>query len=189
MIVRAVVAVDGAWGIGKDGKMPWHSKRDMRWFRLLTTSLDDQGRPSVVIMGRKTWDSLGRKALPDRYNIILTSYPKGQDDSVLVAPSMQDALRMAEHLSSSVFVIGGAQVYQEALRLDVVDEVIVTKMEGVHQCDTFFPGTYLEKNFVSSWSYYKKATEKMDSILIRAFKKETTNITLNSTISGIFQVL
>lgn len=95
--------------IGQGGAMPWHLPEDLAHFKALT-----QGHP--VIMGRKTWDSLPARfrPLPERTNIVITRQNDWHQNGVLRACSLDDALQLCKH-SSTVWVIGGAQIYAQAL--------------------------------------------------------------------------
>ena len=97
--------------IGKDNQLPWHLPEDMAHFKQLT-----QGAP--VIMGRKTWDSLPARfrPLPGRTNIVVTRQPDWNQNGAQRAPSLREALQFCEQ-SATVWVIGGAQIYAEALPL------------------------------------------------------------------------
>jgi dihydrofolate reductase len=130
MIVKAIVAVEASGGIGKDGKIPWpRIKEDMRHFREVTMG-------KAVIMGRKTWQSIG-KTLPGRKIIVLTSSYEGDiglpQDSVWVARTPELALEMASQWSEEVIIAGGEHVYHEySKRIDVVD---LTVLSNRYECD------------------------------------------------------
>ncbi|WP_416400279.1 dihydrofolate reductase [Alicycliphilus denitrificans] len=98
--------------IGKDGAMPWHLPEDLAHFKRLT-----QGHP--VIMGRKTWDSLPARfrPLPGRVNIVVTRQADWNEIGAQRASSLRDALSMAEQTDSETWIIGGAQIYAQALPL------------------------------------------------------------------------
>jgi len=99
--------------IGKDGVMPWHLPEDLAHFKQLT-----QGHP--VIMGRKTWDSLPPRfrPLPGRVNIVVTRQVDWQQDGAQRASSLEDALQLAaQSTPATVWVMGGAQIYAQALPL------------------------------------------------------------------------
>lgn len=133
MIVKAIVAVEASGGIGKDGKIPWpRIKEDMKHFREVTMG-------KAVIMGRKTWQSIG-KTLPGRRIIVLTSSYEGDiglpQDSVWVARTPELALEMASQWSEEVIIAGGEQVYHEFFkRIDLLD---LTVIDGYYDCDTYF---------------------------------------------------
>jgi dihydrofolate reductase len=122
-----VVAIDANRGIGINNKLPWHLKEDLQHFKRTTT-----GHP--IIMGRKTFDSIGRP-LPNRRNIVVTRNPNWQHDGVDAVTSIEDALDLAGE--GEAFLIGGAQIFSDALPL--TDKLIVTEIEKTFACDTFFP--------------------------------------------------
>jgi dihydrofolate reductase len=122
-----VVAMDAQRGIGVDNRMPWHLPEDLAHFKRVTL-----GRP--VIMGRKTFDSIGRP-LPGRRNIVVTRNAHWAHDGVEIAHSLDDAMALAGDGPASV--IGGAQIFAEALPL--ADRLVITHIDRVYTCDTFFP--------------------------------------------------
>ena len=127
----AAVARNGV--IGRDGALAWKISDDLRRFREITL-----GKP--VIMGRKTFESIGRP-LPERINIVVTRRP-GPIDGVLVAPSIEEALRLgfeaAAHLAADeVCIIGGAEIY--ALAMPVASRIYLTEVEAEVEGDTVFP--------------------------------------------------
>lgn len=126
-IIIVAVAENGC--IGADNQLPWHFSEDLRMFKHETTG-------HAVIMGRKTYASIGHP-LPDRLNIVLTRSPSASDQaSPVFAESIEDAFRHAVRCEK-VFVIGGAEVYQQALSL--VDELWITEIPGAYPGDVFFP--------------------------------------------------
>jgi dihydrofolate reductase len=117
--------------IGLNNTLPWHLPEDMAHFKALTL-----GHP--VVMGRKTWDSLPAKfrPLPGRRNIVVTRNPDWHDSGAERAGSLHEALRMCAH-AQEVFVIGGAQIYAEALPL--AQRAYITEIANTFEGDAFFP--------------------------------------------------
>jgi dihydrofolate reductase len=117
--------------IGKDGTMPWHLAEDLTHFKQLT-----HGHP--VIMGRKTWDSLPPKfrPLPGRCNVVVTRQAQWAAPGALVASSLPDALKLCE-TSEQVWVIGGAQIYQQAEPF--AQRIEVTEIAQDFEGDAFAP--------------------------------------------------
>ncbi|MFA9559872.1 dihydrofolate reductase [Evansella sp. AB-rgal1] len=114
--------------IGKDGDMPWHIPNDLKYFKQVTSN-------HAVIMGRKTYDSIG-KALPNRKNYIVTRDQEFEAPDGEVFHSVKDA----ESLMSSdeeVFVIGGATIYEQFL--PIADRLYITLIHEEFEGDTFFP--------------------------------------------------
>lgn len=123
----AAVARNGA--IGKDNALLWRLSEDLQFFKRTT-----MGRP--VIMGRKTYDSIGRP-LPGRRNIVITRNPQWSAPGIESAPSLQAALALLDNTVDKAFVIGGAQIYAEALPL--VQEIVLTEIDRDFEADAFFP--------------------------------------------------
>ena len=128
-----VAACDAAGGIGKSGMIPWNLREDLLHFRKLTMN-------SVVIMGRMTWESINCTPLGGRVNIVVTSKPEISCSDVITVASLDDALLYTQSLDNAkVFIIGGAMLYDEALRKPECSHVYLTDILGTWGCDTFFP--------------------------------------------------
>jgi dihydrofolate reductase len=117
--------------IGAAGTIPWRIPDDRRHFRNVTT-----GKP--CIMGRKTWESLPRKPLPGRLNIVVSRNPNYAAAGALVAETFDSALALAQvERSDEISVIGGAEIYRAALPL--ADRIYLTEIEAAFEGDTYFP--------------------------------------------------
>ena len=125
----AALAANGT--IGRDNAMPWHLPEDLKRFRALTT-----GHP--IIMGRKTWDSLGRP-LPGRTSIVVSRQTGLVIPGAVVVPSLDAAIDAAAAAEGGehAFVIGGAQLYAQALPR--VDRLLLTELADAFDGDTLFP--------------------------------------------------
>ena len=125
-----IVAISDNNAIGRNNELLWHISEDLRFFKRTTL-----GCP--VIMGRKTFESIGR-ALPKRVNIVVSRCFNTAEE-VAVAGSLEEAFRVAQETNlEKCFVIGGGQIYSQALPL--VDRLIVTHVHTViEDADTFFP--------------------------------------------------
>ena len=122
-----VVATDAANGIGINNTLPWHLPEDLAHFKRTTL-----GHP--IIMGRKTFDSIGRP-LPGRRNIVITRNPEWKHEGVDAVSSIDAALQLVGEVPACV--IGGAQIFAEALPL--TERLVVTEIAKTYDCDTFFP--------------------------------------------------
>lgn len=130
MTVAIVVAVAENGVIGADGGLPWRLPTDLQHFKAVT-----MGGP--VIMGRKTWESIGRP-LPGRRNIVITRNGDAQFDGAEVARSLAGAMSMAKAgTGGEIHVIGGGAIFAEALPL--ADRLYVTHVKAKVEGDTFFP--------------------------------------------------
>lgn len=126
--ITLIVAASENNAIGINNQMPWHLPNDFKYFKRNTIE-------HSVLMGRKTFDAIG-KALPDRRNIVITRNTNFQGEDIDVANSIQEALLYCrdEH---EVFIIGGANIYQQALPL--ANKILLTRVQTTIQGDAFFP--------------------------------------------------
>ena len=117
--------------IGKNGVMPWHLPEDLAHFKRVTLN-------HPVIMGRKTWDSIPPKfrPLPGRTNIVVTRQADWHEKGAQCSSSLREALQQSEN-SNQVWVIGGAQIYAQALPL--ADELVVTEIDAAFDGDAHAP--------------------------------------------------
>jgi dihydrofolate reductase len=162
-----VAAARNGLGIGKAGQLPWRLPGDMAYFKDLTSRTRDPGLQNAVVMGRKTWDSIPDKFRPlaGRINVVLTRSPPSDEnssaaanaaaggpppgtvrgaDGVLYSRSLEEALAMlaGEEMAGrveTVFVIGGGQVYAEALKSEQCAAIHLTQVDADYDCDTHFP--------------------------------------------------
>lgn len=114
--------------IGRDGKLPWHLSADLKRFKAITLG-------HHIIMGRKTWESIGRP-LPGRTSIVVTRNPSYVAAGATVVSSLAAALESARG-DTEVFVIGGAEVYRDAL--PQADRIYVTELQADYEGDVHFP--------------------------------------------------
>lgn len=122
--------MDEAGGIGKDGRLPWHLRRDLQRFKALTLN-------HYVIMGRKTYQAIGRP-LPGRHNLVVTRYPEHSIPGCVTAGSLDQALEIARRAGEKeAFVIGGAAIFRLALPL--AQRIYLTRVHTIADCDVFFP--------------------------------------------------
>ena len=126
--ISIIVAYAANRVIGKDGNMPWHLSEDLKRFRRLTMG-------HHIVMGRKTWESIGR-LLPGRKHIIISRKPGYDVPGAKVVDSFDAAIAAAQG-DSEIFVIGGAEIYRLALPL--ADHIYATEIDGSFEGDTFFP--------------------------------------------------
>lgn len=136
MTTCLIVAAAENHVIGAAGKLPWHLPGDLRNFKDLTMDFP-------IVMGRKTFESIG-KALPGRINVVIT-HKRGLDlPGAAVVHSLTEALAAVANYPQ-VFIIGGSQVYREALEKDVADMVYLTRVHAEYDGDVYFPPLPLDK--------------------------------------------
>lgn len=172
-----VVAVDEKNGIGKKGGLAWHLTADIKYFKSITTKTKDPMKQNAVIMGRKTWDSLPDKfkPLPGRLNVVISQNSNlVLPQHVLLFSNLQKALEdlLAYQYIETVFIIGGAQIYTQALKdfQSQCDVLYVTHVKGDFNCDAFFPSIpssfqrkeesfwFTEENIHYCFCQYKKSS-------------------------------
>lgn len=125
--ITLIVAMARNRAIGLDGEMPWHLPGELKHFKTTTMG-------KAIVMGRKTWESIGR-ALPGRQNIVVTRNANYRAENCEVVRSLDEALERAT--SEEVMIIGGGQLYQQALPM--AHRMILTLVDCEPKADTWFP--------------------------------------------------
>jgi len=133
MILSAVVVVDLNNGIGKDNKLLVHFPADLKHFKKITSG-------HTVIMGRKTYESMG-KALPNRRNIVVSRNHDFKLEDAETTTSLQSSIDLAAG-EEEVFIIGGAEIFRQALPL--LNKIHLTRINESFEADTFFPEISVE---------------------------------------------
>lgn len=140
-----IVATDISGGIGRCGSIPWYNREDMRRFKKITTN-SIKNRKNVVIMGRKTWDSIGRK-LDGRINVVLSKTLE-DDKADYIARNKDDIYKYIEQQSNFIdktFVIGGKCIYE--LFFEDINTIELTIINGDYDCDTKLDLGYIYSKF------------------------------------------
>lgn len=158
MSFHIISAIDSDKGIGKNGNLPWKLKSDLIHFSKTTKGNGN----NTVIMGRKTWNSIGNKSLPDRINIVLSrtlsNDPDGPD---YIFSNISDLINFCKQSNyDEHWIIGGEQVYKSFLELDICQTCVLTILDTSFDCDTFFP--------------IEVCREKMDIISVNNFDTKTS---------------
>ena len=129
-MIRAILACDDQWGIGRDNNLPWpHNSHDLQWFKECTDG-------DVIVMGRRTWESLPRRPLPNRENVVITS---GDVTGADVTGDMNSILKILPQMNykKNIWIIGGASIFQQLI--PYMDEIWLSRIDGVYDCDTHLP--------------------------------------------------
>ena len=141
-MINIIVAISENNAIGKDNQLLFSLKKDLQHFKNLTTN-------NVVIMGRKTYESIG-KPLPNRINLVLTRENKENIDNIETFSSIEDAIEYSKtnYPNKEIFIIGGGQVYLQALNKEIVDKLYITKVKKhIEDADTYFPNIDYHKKW------------------------------------------
>jgi len=129
-MISIIAAVSEDLGIGRSNELLWSISEDLRRFKRLTLG-------KTAIMGKKTWESLPKKPLPGRKNIVLTDKPGECFDCAETATSVKDSLAQCSN-DEEVFIIGGASIYRQFMPL--ADRLYITHVHKKATADVFFPG-------------------------------------------------
>lgn len=146
-MISIIVAVSEDWGIGKDNELLWHISEDLKRFKRLTSG-------NTVIMGKRTWESLPRRPLPGRMNIVLTDDPDETIKDAVTAYSLQDALDKCDK-DKEIFIIGGGSIYRQFM--PIADRLFITHVHRKAPADIYFP-----KIDLSIWEITEKEEFKSD---------------------------
>jgi dihydrofolate reductase len=149
MILKAIVAYAENRVIGKDNDLIWHLPDDLKHFKRHTAG-------KTIIMGRKTWDSLGGRPLPNRRHIVITRSSDFLAEGAEVVNSLENAVELAQN-EEEVFIVGGAQIY--TLSLPLIDVLEITEVHAEFEGDAFFP-VFNEADFELTSREYHPADEK-----------------------------
>ena len=128
-MISIIVAVSEDWGIGKDNELLWHISEDLKRFKRLTSG-------NTVIMGKRTWESLPKRPLPGRKNIVLTDKEDELIENSVTAYSIEDALGKCEK-DEEIFIIGGGSIYRQFM--PVADRLFITHVHKKAEADIYFP--------------------------------------------------
>jgi dihydrofolate reductase len=155
--------------IGREGRIPWNCKDEMKFFKEKT-----MGKP--IIMGRRTWDSLPKKPLPGRFNIVVTRNPdligmrdETNEDGPIFVDNIGIAVDIISEMSPECFIIGGEQIYKDALDAGIVDRMYLNIMNFSIVGDASFP--YYDPDDWAVETPEQKSTEFKSYILIRKIKE------------------
>jgi len=145
-MIRAILACDENWGIGKSGALPWpHNPADLKWFKASTLN-------HTIVMGKATWDSLPVKPLPNRVNVVVSS------SNILAKVDVVSISDLRRRMSSmdtdqDVWIIGGARLIEGMM--DYIDEFHLSQIKGNYNCDTFLPSTLIQENYSLTSSQFQ----------------------------------
>ena len=150
--ISLIAAVDQHRAIGYQNQLPWHLPDDLKFFKAQT-----QG--GIVVMGRKTFESLGSRPLPNRRNIILTQQIDWSHQGIEVAHDWAKLLiELTQEQQEKIWVIGGGEIYR--LALPDADELVITQVDtGLRQADTWFP-EWSQDHWVKTESAYHDQDER-----------------------------
>tara|TARA_R110000796_G_scaffold111352_2_gene222860 strand:+ start:410 stop:907 length:498 start_codon:yes stop_codon:yes gene_type:complete len=141
--MNLIVCLDDKNGIGKNNKLAWSLKQDLKYFCKITTN-------TIVIMGRNTWDSLPVKPLKNRLNLVLSKsmYSTIYENTFFFSTFLllNEFLKNIES-NNEIFIIGGKSIYEYFLKENLIKKIYMTKINHNYNCDVFFPNIDLNDKF------------------------------------------
>ena len=157
-IISIIVAVDKKFGIGKNNQLLCHLPRDLKFFKDTT-----MGKP--IIMGRKTYESIGRP-LPGRKNIVI-SHQALEIPGVIVFHDLETAIKSLDE--TEIFIIGGASLYQQSM--DLIDKIYLTQIEYTFDADVFFPEITLNQWKLIQEEYHSEDDKNAYALTFKEFSR------------------
>ncbi len=137
---NVILAMDNNNGIGSDNSLPWYFSQDLKLFKTLTTN-NVPFQKNIVIMGRKTMETIPNKFLSERINIVISRSDNITNKNVKFVKSFSEALNLAYSVngihSQNIWVIGGAEIYNLAFRHRDLNKIYYSKIDSTFKCDTF----------------------------------------------------
>lgn len=139
-----IVAYDKRRGIGLNNGLPWKLKNELKWFQKLTTRTEQSNQLNAIIMGKNTWESLGKRPLKNRINIVVSTSLTDDTDSnsnLYFVKSFDAALELVDSMENidNVIIIGGQKLYESVIDHSRLRHLYVTQIDEVFDCDSFFP--------------------------------------------------
>lgn len=148
-MISIIVAMDKNYLIGNKNSIPWDIPEDMALFKEKTMD-------NVVIMGRKTFESIGRP-LPNRINIVVSKNKNNISEKNLIwVSSLEEAISKGKEFQKEIFIIGGGKIYKEAISKNICDKLCLSHIKGEFHGDTFFPKIdFLNYTIIEKMEYEK----------------------------------
>jgi len=154
MNLNIIVAYCKSRGIGYNNRLPWNIRDDLKYFKYITTKTDNVDKINAVIMGRKTWESIGKLHLKGRINVVVSN-TLYEGKNIHIKKSFEEAVEFIninyKDSVENIFAIGGENIYRKALIHQYLKNIYVTEIINDFRCDTYFP-YFDEKKFHKSVS-------------------------------------
>lgn len=153
MKYKIIACINQNLTLGKDNELLYHIKSDLQNFKRIT--LD-----SVIIMGRNTYESLPKKPLPHRINIVITTDTNYKADGCIVVHSIEECIELCEreYNTFDCYVIGGGKIYNEFIERDLIDTMYITEVSDTQEGDSFFPNVLMDEK----WRIFYRSDTQYD---------------------------
>ena len=156
--INIIVAIDLENWIWKNWDLAWKISKDLKYFKDITLQTKNINNKNMVVMGRKTWESIPDKykPLPWRINAVLTRNKDFNNDLCVNYSSIEEMFKETEKKKNieNIFIIGWANIYNQVLKKVMIDKIYITKIEKIYWCDVFFGN--IPENFILEWSPEKQ---------------------------------
>lgn len=154
MRFKIVACINHALALGNEGKLLFHIASDLQNFKSITLG-------GVVIMGSKTYESLPRKPLVNRVNIVITRNKNYVAEGCIVVHSIEECIELCErkYYDKDCYVIGGGKIYEEFIMRDLVDTMYITEVNNSDEGDTYFPNVLMNKD---KWRIFYQTDTQFD---------------------------
>lgn len=154
MKFKIVACINHALTLGNEGKLLYNIKADLQNFKRITNG-------SVIIMGSKTYESLPRKPLPNRINIVITRNKNYVAEGCVVLHSIEECIELCErqYHDKDCYVIGGGKIYEEFINRDLVDIMYITEVNSSEEGDTTFPNVLMDSE---KWRIFYQSDTQHD---------------------------
>jgi len=154
MKYKIIACINHSFALGHDGKLMYHMSNDLKNFKRITID-------SVVIMGRKTYESLPNKPLPNRVNIIITSKENYSADGCFVVHSIDECIKLCEDMFSykDCYIIGGGEIYNQFIERDLIDTMYITNVNDNEEGDSYFPNVLMDND---RWRIFYQSDTQFD---------------------------
>lgn len=142
-MVHLICAICENNGIGNKGDLPWKLRKEMAFFTRMTSKTKEASCQNAVVMGRNTWESIPNKYKPlaNRLNVVISKSTSDFPEGIQCYTSVTEALKRLQGDESleAIWIIGGYNIYKEAIDKKLCDKLFLTKIKKRFECDTFFP--------------------------------------------------
>lgn len=183
--MNMIVAVDSAWGIGKNNDLPWRLSKEFAHFVRQTLKTEDPNKKNAVIMGRRCWESIPPKFRPlhDRVNVIVskTMEPKISED-IIVSNDFDDALRLLtederfKDRIETIWNVGGTEIYTLGLKHSLMWKLVLTRLDTSFDCDRKFPEVNWDE-FEKNLDFSEETFEEVEKNTQKIVKYQITSYT------------
>ena len=174
MNINIIVALCNNNGIGFNNSLPWKFKRDMKYFSVMTKMKVNKYEKNAIIMGRKTWESIPKKPLSERFNIIISNTLNIDEENTKSFKNIEDSIQYCiDNDFNNLWVIGGVSIYKYFIDNKIVNYIYVTEIKEHYECDTFFPIIMdRSEDYILDTKYTMIERENNTNLIFKCYKSK-----------------